>query len=132
MWGGGGAGGGEEDAWSERDLGVVVRECDYDAVREELRGTCERLCGEIVGWLPEGEAPGFCNFAFLFEVGEEVLLCDLLLLTAGGGGWRRGGPAKVPVRPGGVLRGGGGPGGGGGGGGGRCAAGRRRALSARG
>lgn len=102
LWGS--AGRGEEDAWSDLDLAVVVREGDYEAVREEARGTCERLCGRIVGWLPEGEAPGFCNFACLIEAGENVLLCDLLLLTARELARRRIRPGRILFDPEGSLR----------------------------
>ncbi len=73
----GSIGRGETDAYSDVDVGVVVRDECHEEVRDELRGVCERLCGRVEVWLPEGEAPAYCNHAFLFRgPGGDVLLCD--------------------------------------------------------
>jgi predicted nucleotidyltransferase len=81
LWGS--AGRGTEDQYSDLDLGVVVRDGEFEAVRGDLRSTCERVCGKIQGWLPEGERDQFGNYAFLFEAGGELLLCDLTVMSAG-------------------------------------------------
>lgn len=80
LWGS--AGRGNDDRYSDLDLGVVVRDEAFDAVRAELRSTCERICGKIQGWLPEGERDQFGNYAFLFESGAHLLLCDLTVMSA--------------------------------------------------
>ncbi len=80
LWGS--AGRGTDDAHSDLDLGVVVRDEAFDAVRAELRSTCERICGKIQGWLPEGEREQFGNYAFLFEAENHLLLCDLTVMSA--------------------------------------------------
>lgn len=79
----GSIGRGETDAYSDIDAAVVVPDEHYAAVQQELRPLCERLCGPVVVWLPEGESAGFCNYAFLFESGEELLLCDLEIVAEG-------------------------------------------------
>jgi predicted nucleotidyltransferase len=80
LWGS--AGRGTEDLYSDLDFGVVVRDEEFDAVRRELRSICERVCGKIQGWLPEGERDQFGNYAFLFEAGGQLLLCDLTVMSA--------------------------------------------------
>lgn len=79
LWGS--AGKGAEDEYSDVDIAVVVRDEAYPTVKDELQSLCERLCGKIHAWLPEGEQDQFCNFAFLFEAGSELLLYDLSLMT---------------------------------------------------
>jgi hypothetical protein len=88
----GSAGRGTDDAYSDLDLAIVVRDEAYEAVKRELRETCERICGPIQVWLPEGEREQFCNYAFLFEAGEHLLLCDFSLLTGSFLAQRRGKP----------------------------------------
>src|SRR5262249_54552128 len=78
----GAAGRGSDDAYSDLDLAIVVRDEAYAAMKQDFRETCERICGPIQVWLPEGEREQFCNYAFLFEAGEHLLLCDFSLLTA--------------------------------------------------
>jgi hypothetical protein len=80
LWGS--AGRGTADVYSDLDLAVVVRDDAFAAVKADLRSTCERLCGKIQGWLPEGERDQFGNYAFLFEAQSHLLLCDLSLMTA--------------------------------------------------
>jgi len=80
LWGS--AGRGTDDLYSDLDLGVVIRDQEFDAVRAELRSTCERICGKIQGWLPEGERDQFGNYAFLFEADTHLLLCDLTVMSA--------------------------------------------------
>ena len=80
LWGS--AGRGTDDLYSDLDLGIVVRDEEFDAVRAELRSTCERICGKIQGWLPEGERDQFGNYAFLFEADTHLLLCDLTVMSA--------------------------------------------------
>jgi predicted nucleotidyltransferase len=80
LWGS--AARGTADAHSDLDLALVVRDNEFAAVKSELRATCERLCGKIQGWLPEGERDQSVNFAFLFEAEDRLLLCDLTLITA--------------------------------------------------
>src|SRR5437763_607918 len=81
LWGS--AGRGTADLYSDLDFAVVVRDDQFAAVKAELRSTCERLCGKIQGWLPEGERDQFGNYAFLFEAEAHLLLCDLSLMTSG-------------------------------------------------
>jgi predicted nucleotidyltransferase len=69
------------DAYSDVDVGIVVRDEDYAAMKAELYGTCEAACGKIVVWLPEGETADHANFAFLYESGEDVLLYDFFLTS---------------------------------------------------
>ena len=78
----GSGGAGTDDAWSDVDLDVVVEDGIYDEVVAGLRPLCERECGHIQVWLPEGERPGaFCNYAFLFEHAGEQFLYDLAVQT---------------------------------------------------
>src|SRR3954454_16514896 len=72
----GSSGRGTDDDDSDLDLAVVARNEAYEAMKREFRATCEGLCGPILVWLPEGERDQFCNFAFLFEAGGHLLLCD--------------------------------------------------------
>ncbi len=80
LWGS--AGRGTDDLSSDLDLGIVVRDEEFNAVKTELRPICERICGKIQGWLPEGERDQFGNYAFLFEAEGHLLLCDLTLMSA--------------------------------------------------
>lgn len=72
----GSIGRGETDAYSDIDVCAVIEDEHYEDVKAEMRAVCERLFGPIVIWLPEGEQPRYCNFAFLFEHGDELLLTD--------------------------------------------------------
>lgn len=72
---------GSADAFSDIDVAVVVLPEHYAAVKGEMQASCGRLCGPIAAWLPEGEQPEFVNYAFLFESGENLLLCDLMVVT---------------------------------------------------
>ena len=45
LWGSSGRG--TDDLYSDLDLGVVVRDGVFDAVKAELRSVCERVCGPI-------------------------------------------------------------------------------------
>jgi hypothetical protein len=80
LWGS--AGRGTDDAYSDLDLGIVVRDEAFAAVKGELRSICEEICGGTHGWLPEGERDQFGNYAFLFEAEGCLLLCDFSLMTA--------------------------------------------------
>jgi hypothetical protein len=80
LWGS--AGRGTADPHSDLDLAVVVRDGEFDAVKAELRSICERVCGRIQGWLPEGERDQYGNYAFLFEDDPHLLLCDLSVMSA--------------------------------------------------
>ncbi len=71
------------DAYSDVDLAIVVDDLEYEAVKSELRSLCERLCGPILAWLPEGERPQSCNFAFLFACDDAVLLYDFYISSVG-------------------------------------------------
>ncbi len=88
----GSSGRGTDDAYSDLDLAVVVRDDAYEAIKREFRATCEGIWGPIQVWLPEGEREQFCNYAFLFEAGGELLLCDFSLLSASFLAQRRGKP----------------------------------------
>lgn len=78
LWGSLGAG--TADAHSDIDVALVIRDEDYAAVRAELRLHIDRLCGPTLVWLPEGETPDFCNYAFLFQAEGRVLLYDLQVM----------------------------------------------------
>ena len=67
------------DAYSDVDIAIVVHDLEYQAVKSELRSLCETLCGPVLAWLPEGERPQSCNFAFLFACDDAVLLYDFYL-----------------------------------------------------
>ncbi len=77
----GSIGRGETDAYSDVDVGAVLRDEAYASVNAELRPLCEEVFGPIAVWLPEGERAGFCNYAFLYRHGDEVLLCDVEILS---------------------------------------------------
>jgi hypothetical protein len=77
----GSIGRGETDAYSDIDVCAVIEDAHYEAVKGELRDLCERLFGPVIIWLPEGEQPGYCNFAFLFTRGDELLLTDFDIIT---------------------------------------------------
>jgi predicted nucleotidyltransferase len=79
LWGS--LGTGEADAHSDVDAALVVQDDAFDALAAALRRVVEGECGPIVAWLTEGEAPGFCNYAFLYEVEERLLLYDLTLMS---------------------------------------------------
>src|SRR5215216_6010642 len=72
LWGSSGKG--TDDAYSDLDLAVVIRDADYEVVRQEFRPLCEAICGPLPVWLPEGEQEGFCNYALLFAAGPDLLL----------------------------------------------------------
>jgi predicted nucleotidyltransferase len=104
LWGS--AARGTEDLYSDLDIGIVVRDGEFDAVKAELRSTCERLCGKIQGWLPEGERDQFGNYAFLFEAGPHLLLCDFTVMSTAflaRNPWRR--PIRILFDRQGVLAG---------------------------
>ncbi len=67
------------DRYSDVDIAIVVDDLEYQAVKSELRSLCEMLCGPVLAWLPEGERPQSCNFAFLFTCDDVVLLYDFYL-----------------------------------------------------
>jgi predicted nucleotidyltransferase len=71
------------DEWSDVDVVAVLRDEDYAAVNEGMRAVCERLCGPILVWLPEGEGRESVNYAFLFDVEDRTHLYDFSILTAG-------------------------------------------------
>ncbi len=77
----GSIGRGDTDAYSDIDVCAVIEDAHYQAVKEEMRDLCGKLFGPIVAWLPEGERPNYCNFAFLFEHGDELLLTDFDLVS---------------------------------------------------
>jgi predicted nucleotidyltransferase len=100
----GSIGKGTEDELSDVDVAVVVRDEAYPAVTAELRPVCERLAGPIAAWLPEGESPGFCNYAFLFEAGSDVLLCDAEIISERVFRERRLRPDRILFDPTGLLQ----------------------------
>ena len=77
LWGS--LGSGAADSYSDVDVAVVVDDLEYEAVKSELRSICEKLCGPVLAWLPEGERPQSCSFAFLFACDDAVLLYDFYL-----------------------------------------------------
>lgn len=77
LWGS--LGNGTSDPYSDVDIAIVVDDQEYQAIKSELRALCEMLCGPVLVWLPEGEQPNSCNFAFLFTSGDAVLLYDFYL-----------------------------------------------------
>jgi len=77
----GSLGRGNADEYSDIDAEIIVRQADYAAIKAELYGLCNELCGRVLVWLPEGENDHFVNYAFLFEAQGEVLLCDLGAMT---------------------------------------------------
>jgi len=72
----------QADEFSDIDLAVVVSSEHYATIKSEMQATCAELCGAIAAWLPEGEQAEYVNYAFLFEFGDELLLCDLMLVTS--------------------------------------------------
>src|SRR5947208_3323375 len=79
LWGS--AGKGTEDAYSDVDIAIVVRDEDFAAIKSELPAICERICGPIAVWLPEGASEHACNFAFLFQADSTLLLYDFTVVT---------------------------------------------------
>jgi hypothetical protein len=77
----GSGGTGTDDAYSDVDLELVVEDAHYGAVSAELRAVCERVCGRIELWFPEGARPDGCNYAFLFEHAGAQLLYDFAVAT---------------------------------------------------
>src|SRR5262249_32207157 len=77
LWGS--LGKGTADAFSDVDAALAIRDADYASMRDELPGICGPVCGKILVWLPEGESPDACNYAFLFESGDHLLLYDLTI-----------------------------------------------------
>jgi predicted nucleotidyltransferase len=71
----------DPDPYSDVDVAVVTPDSAYEEVARELRGVVEAECGPVVAWLPEGEAPGFCNYAFLYEAPDRVLLYDFVIVS---------------------------------------------------
>ncbi len=86
LWGS--LGSGAADAFSDVDAAIVVHDPHFSAVKAELRGLCESLCGPLLVWLPEGEKAASVNFAFLFNDHDKVLLYDFYVssLSAAGEG----------------------------------------------
>jgi hypothetical protein len=77
----GSGGTGTDDAYSDVDLELVVEDAAYAAVSSELRAICERVCGRIQLWFPEGVRADSCNYAFLFEHDGEQFLYDFAIAT---------------------------------------------------
>jgi hypothetical protein len=79
----GSGGTGTDDAYSDSDvdLELVVEDAHYAAVSAALRAVCERVCGRIVLWVPEGVGPDGGNYAFLFEHAGEQFFYDFALAT---------------------------------------------------
>jgi hypothetical protein len=75
----GSIGAGTTDEWSDVDLDMVFRDEDYAAAKAECRANCERLCGPILVWLPEGEGPHSVNYAFLYEADGRTHLYDFMV-----------------------------------------------------
>jgi hypothetical protein len=99
-----GSGGTEtDDEYSDVDLELIVRDEHYAAVSAEMRSLCERVCGPIHLWFPEGIRPDSCNYAFLFEHGGEQFLYDFALATRTSvlNGARR--PGRILLDPEGLL-----------------------------
>jgi len=80
LWGS--AASGAADEHSDLDVSVVLADEAYDPFVAGLKSLCEEVCGPIEAWLPEGQATGFCNWAFLYRDGDDVLLVDLLTVSA--------------------------------------------------
>jgi hypothetical protein len=77
----GSGGAGTDDEYSDVDLELVIEDAHYGAISAELRAICERVCGQIHLWFPEGARPDGCNYAFLFEHAGEQFLYDFALAT---------------------------------------------------
>jgi hypothetical protein len=80
----GSGGSGTDDEYSDVDLELVVEDAQYEALSAELRAVCERICGSIRLWVPEGSGSDGCNYAFLFERDGEQFLYDFALATRSG------------------------------------------------
>jgi hypothetical protein len=100
----GSVGRGTDDAYSDLDLVVVVRDDAYEAVKAAFRPLCERLCGPLSVWLPEGERAQFVNYAFLFEGEGELLLADVSLMSGSYFARHGGRPDRILFDPEGLLR----------------------------
>lgn len=81
LWGS--LGNGTADTWSDVDVAAVFQDADFAAAKEEFRQTCAALCGPLLVVLPEGEQPGYINFAFLFHAEERLHLYDFTVLSVG-------------------------------------------------
>lgn len=95
-----------DDEYSDVDLELIVEDAHYDAVSSELRPLCERFCGPIQLWFPEGVRPDSCNYAFLFEHSDHPgtqFLYDLAIATRSSvvAGARR--PGRILLDPTGLL-----------------------------
>jgi hypothetical protein len=101
----GSGGAGTDDAYSDVDLELVVQDAAYGAVSAELRAVCERVCGAIRLWFPEGVRADGCNYAFLFEHEGQSFLYDFSIVTrsALAGGTRR--PGRILLDRDGFLAG---------------------------
>lgn len=77
----GSIGRGDTDAYSDIDVCAVIEDAHYPAVKAEMRELCGKLFGPIVAWLPEGERPNYCNYAFLFKNGDDLLLTDFDIIS---------------------------------------------------
>ena len=77
----GSGGTGTDDEYSDVDLELVVEDEFYGEVTAELRALCERVCGRIELWFPEGQRADGVNYAFLFEHDGEQLLYDFAVAT---------------------------------------------------
>ena len=99
----GSGGSGTDDEYSDVDLELVVEDAHYAAVSADLRNLCERICGPIQLWFPEGVRPDSCNYAFLFEHGGEQFLYDFAIATRSSvaAGTRK--PGRVLLDPSGLL-----------------------------
>jgi hypothetical protein len=85
-----------DDEYSDVDLELVVEDAHYAAVAAELRALCERVCGRIELWFPEGQRADSVNYAFLFEHDGAQFLYDFALAT-------RSAVARDARRPGKIL-----------------------------
>lgn len=77
----GSIGRGETDAYSDIDVCAVIADEAYEGFKAGMQGLCDSVFGPVVIWLPEGEQAGYCNYAFLFEHGDELLLTDFDIIT---------------------------------------------------
>ena len=102
LWGS--MGQGNEDAHSDVDVALVIRDEAYGAVRDELRAICEEICGPIAVWLPEGESAEACNYAFLFEAGDDLLLYDFTVMSGSELARRRSSPGRILFDAAGLLK----------------------------
>lgn len=100
----GSIGRGETDAYSDIDVCAVLEDAHYPAVKGEMRELCGKLFGPIVAWLPEGERPNYCNYAFLFEHGDDLLLTDFDIISRSLFVERNQPPDRITWDPTGILR----------------------------